>query len=116
MMSNTLDISGFKAVVTYDPDIDMIRGEFIGLNGGADFYASDIKGLRKEGATSLNPHFSSLVYCVAAIIRPGCVMLGRPPRRTVKVRLRRPRSQALPGRRLRRLATTTDEKSGLRSF
>ena len=40
MMSNTLDISGFKAVVTYDPDIDMIRGEFIGLNGGADFYAS----------------------------------------------------------------------------
>ena len=34
-------------------DIDMLRGEFIGLNGGADFYASDIKGLRKEGATSL---------------------------------------------------------------
>ena len=53
MMSNTLDISGFKAVINYDPDIDMFRGEFIGLNGGADFYASDIKGLRKEGATSL---------------------------------------------------------------
>ena len=53
MIGNTLDISGFKAVVTYDPDIDMLRGEFIGLNGGADFYASDIKGLRKEGATSL---------------------------------------------------------------
>ena len=40
-------------------------------------------------------------------------MLGRPPRRTARVRLRRPRSQALPGRRLRRLATTVDEKSGL---
>ena len=53
MMSNTLNISGFKAVVNYDPDIDMLRGEFIGLNGGADFYASDIKGLRKEGGTSL---------------------------------------------------------------
>ena len=53
MIGNTLDISGFKAVVTYDPDIDMLRGEFIALNGGADFYASDIKGLRKEGATSL---------------------------------------------------------------
>ncbi len=53
MMSNTLNIGGFKAVVNYDPDIDMLRGEFIGLNGGADFYASDIKGLRKEGATSL---------------------------------------------------------------
>jgi len=61
-----------------------------------------------------NPHFSSLVYCAAAIIRPGCVALGRPPRRTVKVRLRRPRPQALPGRPLRRLATTSDEKSGLR--
>ena len=53
MQSNTLDIGGFKAIINYDPDIDMFRGEFIGLNGGADFYASDIKGLRKEGATSL---------------------------------------------------------------
>ena len=53
MKSNTLDIGGFKAIINYDPDIDMFRGEFIGLNGGADFYASDIKGLRKEGATSL---------------------------------------------------------------
>ena len=53
MKSNTLDIGGFRAIINYDPDIDMFRGEFIGLNGGADFYASDIKGLRKEGATSL---------------------------------------------------------------
>ena len=53
MKNNTLDIGGFKAIIDYDPDIDMFRGEFIGLNGGADFYASDIKGLRKEGATSL---------------------------------------------------------------
>ena len=53
MKSNTLDIGGFKAIINYDPDIDMFRGEFIGLNGGADFYASDIKGLRKEGAASL---------------------------------------------------------------
>ena len=36
----------------------------------------------------LNPHFSSLVYCVAANIRPGCVTLCRPPRRTARVRLR----------------------------
>ena len=63
--------------------------------------------------TRTNPHFSSLVYCVAANIRPGCVTLGRPPRRTARLRLRGPRSQALPGRPLRRLATTSDEKSGL---
>ncbi len=60
-----------------------------------------------------SPDFSSLVYCVAANVRPGCVTLGRPPRRTARVRLRGPRSQALPGRPLRRLATTSDEKSGL---
>jgi predicted HicB family RNase H-like nuclease len=31
----------------------MFRGEFVGLNGGADFYAKDIDGLRKEGEISL---------------------------------------------------------------
>ena len=31
----------------------MFRGEFVGLNGGADFYAQDIAGLRREGAASL---------------------------------------------------------------
>ena len=59
---------------------------------------------------------SSLVYYVAAIIRPGCVSLRRPPRRTARVRLRGPRSQALPGRPLRRLATTSGEKSGLSAW
>jgi predicted HicB family RNase H-like nuclease len=33
--------------------IDMLRGEFIGLTSGADFYATDIDGLRKEGEISL---------------------------------------------------------------
>jgi len=40
-------------VATYDPDTDMLRGEFLGLNGGADFYASDIPSLKTEGAKSL---------------------------------------------------------------
>jgi predicted HicB family RNase H-like nuclease len=31
----------------------MFRGEFVGLNGGADFYASNSKDLRKEGEISL---------------------------------------------------------------
>jgi len=62
---------------------------------------------------SPSPHFSSPVYYGAAIIRPGCVSLGRPHRRNVKVRLRWPRSQALPGRRLGRLATTGGEESRL---
>ena len=48
-----MEIDGYKAVIQFHPDIDMFRGEFIGLNGGADFYARDIAGLRKEGAASL---------------------------------------------------------------
>ncbi len=52
-MKNTMEIDGYQAVIHFDPDIDMFRGEFIGLNGGADFYAPDVAGLRQEGATSL---------------------------------------------------------------
>lgn len=48
-----MEIDGYKAVIQFDPDLDMFRGEFIGLNGGADFYASDVGGLRKEGTASL---------------------------------------------------------------
>lgn len=50
---NLMKIDGYQAIIQYDPDIDMFRGEFIGLNGGADFYATDIDGLYKEGTLSL---------------------------------------------------------------
>lgn len=52
-MMNIIEINGFRAVVRYDPEINMLRGEFIGVNGGADFYAKDIDGLRREGEISL---------------------------------------------------------------
>ena len=52
-MMNMMEINGYRAVIQYDPDIDMFRGEYIGLNGGADFYAKDIDSLRKEGEISL---------------------------------------------------------------
>lgn len=52
-MMNLMEIDGVKAVIQYDPEIEMFRGEFIGLNGSADFYARDIEGLKREGATSL---------------------------------------------------------------
>ena len=52
-MINQMTINGFKAIITYDSDIDLFRGEFVGLNGGADFYAADAEGLRREGAISL---------------------------------------------------------------
>lgn len=52
-MRNTMKFGKYSAVISYDPDIAMFRGEFVGLNGGADFYASSIEELRKEGETSL---------------------------------------------------------------
>ena len=55
-MSKTIDIlsiGSHRAVVTYDSTTDMLRGEFLGLNGGADFYASDIPSLKTEGSKSL---------------------------------------------------------------
>lgn len=52
-MINVMTIDGYQAVVTYDPEIQMFRGEFLGLNGGADFYAKDVKGLQREGKISL---------------------------------------------------------------
>lgn len=52
-MMNMMEINGYRAVVNYDPDINMFRGEFVGLNGGADFYAKDIDSLRREGEISL---------------------------------------------------------------
>jgi len=51
--TNTMTINGYQAVIAFDPDIQMFRGEFVGLNGGADFYAKDVDGLRREGEISL---------------------------------------------------------------
>lgn len=53
-MKNTIKVNGYNAVVVYDAEIDMLRGEFIGLNGGADFYATNIEDLHKEAEISLN--------------------------------------------------------------
>lgn len=52
-MNNILIIEDHRALVTYDPETDMLRGEFLDLNGGADFYANDVATLKAEGARSL---------------------------------------------------------------
>jgi predicted HicB family RNase H-like nuclease len=52
-MKNMMVISGQRAVVQYDPEIELFRGEFVGLNGSADFYADSVDGLRREGEISL---------------------------------------------------------------
>lgn len=52
-MRNSMTINGYRAIIQYDPDIEMFRGEFVDLNGSADFYARDVAGLRHEGELSL---------------------------------------------------------------
>lgn len=68
-MMNLMDIDGYKAVIQYDPEIEMFRGEFVGLNGGADFYARDIESLRHEGEVSLR------------VFLDACAKRGVEPRR-----------------------------------
>jgi predicted HicB family RNase H-like nuclease len=50
---NTMTINDYQTVISFDPDMQMFLGEFVGLNGGADFYARDVEGLHREGAISL---------------------------------------------------------------
>jgi predicted HicB family RNase H-like nuclease len=52
-MMNMMVTDGMKAVITYDSEIKMFRGEFVGLNGGAGLYAADVEGLEREGGVSL---------------------------------------------------------------
>ena len=63
-----MDIDGYRAIIQFDPDIEMFRGEFVGLNGGADFYARDVSSLRREGATSLKVF---LEMCEEDGVEPG---------------------------------------------
>ena len=48
-MRNTMEIGGYRAIIQFDPDIEMFRGEFVGLNGGADFYARDVRRSQEGG-------------------------------------------------------------------
>ena len=57
-MNNVIEIDGHKAIVAFDPDIGLFRGEFLGLSGGADFYAESVAGLTVEGAKSLAVYLS----------------------------------------------------------
>ncbi|MBI4763613.1 MAG: type II toxin-antitoxin system HicB family antitoxin [Deltaproteobacteria bacterium] len=73
-MISIMEIDGYKAVIKYDPGIGMFRGEFIGLNGGADFYATSVDGLRKEGKKSLKIF---LKMCVEDGVNPRRKFSGR---------------------------------------
>jgi predicted HicB family RNase H-like nuclease len=73
-MKNILEIDGQRAVVSFDPDIGLLRGEFLGLSGGADFYAGDVDSLVQEGRRSLQVY---LEMCREKGIEPLRQFSGR---------------------------------------
>ncbi len=50
---NLMTIDGYHAKIEYDEELDLFRGEILGLSGGADFYGKNPKELRVEFKKSL---------------------------------------------------------------
>ena len=73
-MKNVIEIEGHKAVVSLDPDIGMMRGEFLGLAGGADFYGDSLRALKAEGSISLKVF---LEICKEKNVEPLRAFSGR---------------------------------------
>lgn len=73
-MNNILELNGYKALISFDPEANLFRGEFLDLNGGADFYATDVTSLRREAATSLRIF---LEECAKRGIEPKKSFSGR---------------------------------------
>jgi predicted HicB family RNase H-like nuclease len=67
---NVMTVDGYSARIEYDPEMDMFRGEILGLTGGADFYGKTPKELRTEFRKSL------------AIFLEVCQEKGIEPRRS----------------------------------
>ena len=50
---NMMSLEGYEAKIEYDAELDLFRGEVLGLSGGADFYGKNPKELRSEFKKSL---------------------------------------------------------------
>ena len=51
---NLMTVDGYPAKLDYDEELDQIRGEILGLSGGADFNGSSAEELRRESKKSLD--------------------------------------------------------------
>jgi len=65
---NIMTVDNYHAKIEYDAEIDMFRGEILGLNGGADFYGRTPDELRAEFRNSLKVFFE---VCKEKGIMPG---------------------------------------------
>ena len=50
---NMMTLDGYNAKIEYDAELDLFRGEILGLTGGADFYGKNPRELRAEFKKSL---------------------------------------------------------------
>lgn len=50
---NMMTLGEYNAKIEYDADLDLFRGEILGLSGGADFYGKNPRELRAEFKKSL---------------------------------------------------------------
>ena len=50
---NMMSLEGYNAKIEYDAELDLFRGEILGLTGGADFYGKNPRELRVEFKKSL---------------------------------------------------------------
>jgi len=71
---NLMTVDGYQARIEYDEDLDLFRGEILGLNGGADFYGKNSKELRAEFKKSLAVY---LEVCKEKGIKPRRNFSGR---------------------------------------
>lgn len=71
---NMMILDGYKAKISYDPEIDLFRGEILGLNGSADFYGKSPSSLRREFRKSLQVF---LEVCREKNISPAREFSGR---------------------------------------
>ncbi len=71
---NIMKLDGYTAKIEYDPDLDLFRGEILGLNGGADFYGSNPAELRQEFKNSIEEF---LAVCAEKGISPTKEYSGR---------------------------------------
>jgi predicted HicB family RNase H-like nuclease len=51
---NVMTLDGYHAKIEYDAELDLFRGEILGLSGGADFYGKNPRELRTEFRKSLD--------------------------------------------------------------
>jgi len=71
---NLMTLDGYQAKIEYDAELDLFRGEILGLSGGADFYGKNPKELRTEFRKSLDVY---LAVCTEKGIEPRRTFSGK---------------------------------------